>query len=324
MDIEKLIEAKALQDGYTTHKSLSIIELINHIGSRKKYDNKDLERSFLTEKSLIPNNDSIAFNIHPMYVNLGDHSHEFIEMNYMYRGSCKQVINYSNEIVLNKGDLLILENGVCHRVLVNDGADDLIINCIISKRYFENYLLGNISSNILLNEISKGVVFKVPSKNFQIFHTAENDNIRKYFEKCILEFFNREICYENVVSAYLNLIFSELCRGNYTSDLQNESYLTSEIISYITDNYSSTSLNDVARQFHFSPNYLTKYLKKELHKTFIEILQEIRIGKGYSLLINTDKSIREISEMVGYDNVYYFTQLFYKKYNAMPSNIRTK
>ncbi|RRJ65143.1 AraC family transcriptional regulator [Paenibacillus oralis] len=67
---------------------------------------------------------------------------------------------------------------------------------------------------------------------------------------------------------------------------------------------------------------MSAYLKKHLNKTYIEIIQEIRLKKSYALLVNTSKPIEKISSEVGYSNTYYFSNLFKKKYGQTPSYIR--
>lgn len=82
------------------------------------------------------------------------------------------------------------------------------------------------------------------------------------------------------------------------------------------------SLEDIARLVGISPFYLSRLLKQELDQTFVEILTEVRITAALKLLRNTSKTIREISEEVGYLNTNYFYKVFKKQTGMTVGEIR--
>ena len=51
--------------------------------------------------------------------------------------------------------------------------------------------------------------------------------------------------------------------------------------------------------------------------TILEYINRFRIEKSAILLTNTDESISDIAQSVGYDNLNYFDRLF-KRYKNMP------
>ena len=55
---------------------------------------------------------------------------------------------------------------------------------------------------------------------------------------------------------------------------------------------------------------------------FSDYLNEIRTAKACELLENTDLSIAQISEKVGYPNVSYFCQSFREYYGMTPQKYR--
>lgn len=56
--------------------------------------------------------------------------------------------------------------------------------------------------------------------------------------------------------------------------------------------------------------------------TYSEYLQNIRLEQAKRLLIETELTISEISEQVGYHNKGYFYQLFVNKYNMTPGKYK--
>ncbi|WP_425464483.1 cupin domain-containing protein [Paenibacillus oralis] len=170
--------------------------------------------------------------MHPKGVSLESHYHNFVEINYVYKGCCYQTINDKVEIVLNEGDILLLDSGTVHSIKATS-TDDIILNCMISERYFAHYLIDKVSSNTFLNELATRIMFNSKS-TYHIFRTNNNPSLRDYFQHCVKEYFYPSICSENVIDAYIMLIFSVLCRINYEqNELDKNHAAILEILNYI-------------------------------------------------------------------------------------------
>ncbi|MGE5633142.1 MAG: helix-turn-helix domain-containing protein [Caulobacteraceae bacterium] len=84
-----------------------------------------------------------------------------------------------------------------------------------------------------------------------------------------------------------------------------------EILEYVNNNYEkSMGLDDYAKQFHISSNYISRMFKKYTKVSFITYINELRIKKALELLKDTDLSIKEIAQKVGYNNLNYFYKNF--------------
>lgn len=84
-----------------------------------------------------------------------------------------------------------------------------------------------------------------------------------------------------------------------------------DILEYINNNYESCKgLEDCARQCHISSNYISRMFKKYTSISFITYINELRIKKALELLKDTDMSIKEIAQKVGYNNLNYFYKNF--------------
>lgn len=76
--------------------------------------------------------DGIIFTCHPRFGEALEHHHDYIEMVYVFSGECHQRIN-GKDMVMKKGDVCILDTNVLHSI-EPASEDDLIINCLMSKK----------------------------------------------------------------------------------------------------------------------------------------------------------------------------------------------
>lgn len=98
-----------------------------------------------------------------------------------------------------------------------------------------------------------------------------------------------------------------------------------EIKAYIDANFRlQLSVQNLANKFYITPNYLSSLFKKETGSNLIAYLNRRRIEEAAYLIKNTDMTIKEIGENVGYNSSRYFTKLFYEQYNKYPSEMRKK
>lgn len=80
----------------------------------------------------------------------------------------------------------------------------------------------------------------------------------------------------------------------------------------------TVSLKDIAAHFSYHPNYISSLLRKEIGKTFSQILLELRMERAAILLKGTDLSVEEISAMLGYSNSSNFYKSFREYYHQSP------
>lgn len=94
-------------------------------------------------------------------------------------------------------------------------------------------------------------------------------------------------------------------------------------IDYIQEHYSEqVTLNEVAENIYVSTFYISRMFKKELGKSFVDYLNDVRIEKSKELLKDIKYKTYEVAEIVGISDPHYFSKLF-KKYSGMtPSEYR--
>jgi two-component system response regulator YesN len=101
--------------------------------------------------------------------------------------------------------------------------------------------------------------------------------------------------------------------------------LISEIKAHIDENSSQPlQLEDIAAKFSLSATHLSRLYKKMTGQSFVDYLTRVRIEKAKNLLLATDLRVSEISRMVGYDNIYYFSRVFKKITSTTPVLFRNQ
>ncbi|WP_448672525.1 AraC family transcriptional regulator [Sphingobacterium multivorum] len=92
---------------------------------------------------------------------------------------------------------------------------------------------------------------------------------------------------------------------------------------YMNKNFSTLiSLNDVAELVNMSEVSFSRFIKKRTGKTFIDNLNEIRLGHATRMLIETSNTVAEICYLCGFNNISNFNRAFKRKKNCTPSAYR--
>lgn len=117
--------------------------------------------------------------------------------------------------------------------------------------------------------------------------------------------------FEDFTSAYFDYV-DHLKKSTQREDV-------TKAVEYIIANYNTgLTLSKVAGYINISENYFSHIFKKVMGDSFTEYITKYRIKKAKELLRNTDMRINEIAEQVGFDNVYYFSNVFKKYTGASP------
>ena len=92
---------------------------------------------------------------------------------------------------------------------------------------------------------------------------------------------------------------------------------------YMNTNYDKAiTLGEVARLVSMTEVSFSRFIKKRTGNTFIDSLNEIRLGHASRMLIDTTHSISEISYHCGFNNISNFNRIFKKKKTCTPKEFR--
>jgi YesN/AraC family two-component response regulator len=94
---------------------------------------------------------------------------------------------------------------------------------------------------------------------------------------------------------------------------------------YIEKHYDEEFVvKELALKFAVNPCYFSTIFKKETGKTVMQYITNIRVQNACDLLIETQASIADISQSVGYQDAQYFYRVFKKHTGKTPLAYRNQ
>ena len=97
------------------------------------------------------------------------------------------------------------------------------------------------------------------------------------------------------------------------------------IVSFCTSNFSENlSLSLLEEKLHLNKYYISHLFSQKLGLRFNDYINSLRVSEACRYLLNSDNSITEISEMVGFNTQRTFNRAFIKATGITPGEYRKK
>lgn len=118
----------------------------------------------------------------------------------------------------------------------------------------------------------------------------------------------------------------ELCSRSFHSfEGRHDSRRVSKVLSFLSENYHrDLTLGEVSSLIGMTEVSLSRFLKQRTGRTFIDTLNEIRLGYSCRMLVDTTHSVAEIAMLSGFNNLSNFNRMFKKRKKSTPSEFRLK
>jgi AraC-like DNA-binding protein/mannose-6-phosphate isomerase-like protein (cupin superfamily) len=262
------------------------------------------------------------------------HRHEYMQINYVYRGKAIHVIN-NQEIDIIKGDIFVIPPYIPHEIRVPEGEiaeiyefefePQFINENFSSFQQAESYMDFAYIEPFLVSESVVRPRFNVVGKIQVQVESILRDALKEYTE--------RGPGYMLMIKSLL-LKLLVLVGREFTADLQNSETrglydrhrdAIMGALAHIEEHYADDlTIEAVSKEFLLSQSYFSYLFKSITSKTFTEYLNGIRIAKAAEILSNTDKKVLDICYEVGFRNINHFNRMFRQIVGVSPTEYRKK
>jgi AraC family transcriptional regulator, L-rhamnose operon transcriptional activator RhaR len=245
-----------------------------------------------------------------------EHTHDFIEIEYIYCGSGYQVVNGITHYV-ERGDLLFFNFGDRHSFQPQVGMG--ILNCLINPEFISTELVSSENALDILaltafNEFRGGIDRLLPKIRFSGKELLEVEAVLEFM---LQEFFEKSPGYVTALKGYCNVLLTKIFRTVKRADPINMyseiGRIAPKILKFIEENYhKKLTLKQLSSESFYNPTYFSTLFKEYAGKTLTEYIIEKRIHAAIQLMKETSYSIEHISQQVGYND----KKQFYKQFKA--------
>ena len=251
------------------------------------------------------------------------HSHDFLALMYFERGGGSLWLD-NRERPVEDGDAYVISPGEVVSVGVDASGLAEAEGWGVS---FPPEVLGSQAPGVFLSWRAHPLLFpfvggaaggvqrlKVP--------LGERPSWSERFSALDLELRRRRDGYREAVLSHLTLLLVELSRlaADVAGDLRlRDEPLLAEVFGFIEERYNERiSLKEVARAVNLTPGHLTTIVRRKTGRTVLEWISERRMAEARKLLVQTDLTIEEVGQKVGYVDAGYFVRSFRRAHGTTP------
>ena len=100
-----------------------------------------------------------------------------------------------------------------------------------------------------------------------------------------------------------------------------ENTLLNEILVYIHNNmYSSFTVEDLCQKFSISRSSLQSLFRSNIHITPKQYISNVKLSQAKILIQEHKRTISEISDILGFTSIHYFSRKFKMQYGLSPTD----
>ena len=233
------------------------------------------------------------------------HTHPYFHMFHLAEGSIRFMAG-GNTYQLHSGHTILVPPNTEHSY-VNDSdtcVEHLEIKFTLGQSPFQEGRVS-VTDDVLAKELSRQIL-----KEFSDLAALANESATAYLT-ALLEFLSGSLRYEKQTRQFKHL------------DASGCSALSQQIIHYLENHYSEDfSLDALAEAMGYNKSYLCVAFKKDTKQTILDCLNMIRIRKAAELIVYSDQTLTQVSEMCGFSSVSHFNRVFLKYAGITPGQCR--
>ena len=292
-----------------------------------RQDRYTLQKDFIVDSGrLLRKGQLIMIRPHTRFIHFPKHRHNYVEMVYMCTGTTTHIINGTNTITLEEGDLLFLNQYATQEILPA-GEHDIAVNFIILPEFFDRTLPMMERENILRDFLVSSLSQNSALISYLHFRAKEIVPVQNLIENMIWTLLSDRKGINTLTQMTMGLIFMNLSSFadtiNQDGPDQYEQNIVFSVLKYIETHYKDGTLSEISAELKQPTYYISRLLKKHTSNNFKGLLQQRKLQQAGWLLANTSLPAEDIISAIGYDNSSYFYRIFKEKYGVSPKEYRS-
>ena len=251
------------------------------------------------------------------------HWHRYVEIGLCLEGEGQFLYSYK-QYPVEPGDIFINNDYENHVAVADAGQESRFIFLILMPSFISD------SSNHSANQqYMKTFRYNPPDFVNRIAHSTETARrITRQIKRGYEVYQAKENMWEMELDIIVRRILLELALHYFRQEGEESARqkLNPKILaarSYMTQHYNqNVTLEEVARQVGLNTTYFRHLFKQETRISFKEYLTHLRLSNARQLLANSDISVQQVIEEVGYTNISQFYRVFRQHYHMTPAEYR--
>lgn len=271
---------------------------------------------------LTPNDCFTVFARVKSHFNFPLHQHEEFELNFIQNGKgAKRVIGGHMENI-GETELVLVGPNLQHGWFTDKCKSKEIREITVQFHrdlLDEKFLQRNQMSFIrnMFQQSLRGILFS--AKTAEAIRPRLADLLKKSGFDSVVELLS--ILHALSTSPDMRILSDISFRA--TDTISYNSRRIETVMAHLNKNFDrGISLSEAANLVSMSEVAFSRFFKTRTGKTFVDTLNEIRLGHASRLLIDTTQSVSEIAYRCGFNNLSNFNRIFKKKKQSTPKAFR--
>ncbi len=249
--------------------------------------------------------------------------HDFWEFLYVDKGEV-EVMADSLGLKLKQGEIIFHKPNEFHNVWANGKvAPNLIVISFECKspaiKYYENKILR-------INDFEKNLLVQIINEAKEAYSCDLDITYMKKLEKRQYQLFG---C-EQLIKIYLEQLLiimirkgnsvNSSCRLSTAVKVRSDNDLLQKIINYLNENVTKNlTFDDVCRFSSLSRTSLKVLFKEKMGTGVMEYFKKLKIEEAKRMIREGKYNFTQISEILGYTSIHYFSRYFKNVTDMTPS-----
>lgn len=306
---------------FTEYEQYMAEGLISQTPTAHYYKEKSKDQLGVTVNDVV-NSSHTDITIHRRYSYPVLHNHDYIEIIYAAAGSCQHFFE-NTSFEMNEGDICIMAPFALHTLsCTND--ESCILNLMVSKKVFDQNFLNLLRGGKVVSDFLEKIIYQHATSPYILFPTNRDPWLLELARRLITEKKLKLHAYEHSIILLINQFLLHISREYEPFAIVPDQQGTSQntlivaVLSYLSVNYSSSTLHDTAAFFGYSSAYLSRFIRENTGKTYNTIITELQMEHAMKLLKSGEHNLTEIAHTVGCFDSSHFNKKFKSIYGISP------